>query len=188
MNEALSAFLDILNRMGLRHVVVGSIASSIHGLPRFTNDADLLVEIRLSNIAALAEFAGQSFWFDPDEAAKSIAAGRAFNLIHLASAGKIDVFPAGSNPFHTSELERSVVADWVVPGMAAIRLPVQSAEDTVLSKLLWYQSGGQVSDRQWNDILGIATRHNLDKEYMNNWARRLGVDELVVKLRAEIGD
>src|SRR5579863_5578735 len=107
MNEALSAFIEILNRMGLRHIAVGSIASSIHGLPRFTNDADLLVEIGVSDIVALEELAGEGFYFDREEAIRSIAAGRAFNLIHFGSAGKIDVFPVGSNAFHLSELGRS---------------------------------------------------------------------------------
>jgi hypothetical protein len=101
MNEALSAFLEVLRRIGVRHAAVGSIASSIHGLPPFTNDADLL----------LAEMTKGSFYLDPAQAKTSIAAGRPFNLIRLASSGKTDIFPGGANAFNESELNRSVIAD-----------------------------------------------------------------------------
>jgi hypothetical protein len=69
--------LGILSRMGLRHAAVGSIASSIHGLPRFTDDADILVEIGVGDVESLAKLAEGIFYLDASEAVKSVLAGRA---------------------------------------------------------------------------------------------------------------
>jgi len=187
VNDALRALLAILNDLGLRYFAVGSVASSIHGVARFTNDVDLLVEIDESAVDQIAARAGKAFYVDPDEAKRSIRIGRAFNLLHLATAGKIDIFPIGRDEFHQSELARSAEQEWVVPGQGAIRLPVASAEDTVLSKLRWYKMGGMVSDRQWSDILGVASRVDLHWAYLRQWAPRIGVAELLDRLGAEVG-
>jgi hypothetical protein len=184
MNEALQELLLILRDLGLRHMAVGSIASSIHGLPRFTNDTDLLVDIREEHVGPLVTRTKGTFYLDSDEARRSVAAGRAFNLIHLSSASKIDIFPA-VHEFHATELKRSAVAEWIAPGSAAISLPVASAEDTVLSKLLWYKAGGAVSDRQWSDVLGIAARKKLDWGYIESWTAKLGIAGLSDRLRSE---
>ena len=179
-----------LKQLGLRWFVAGSVASSIHGLARFTNDVDLLVDLDERAVDVLAELVGKSFYMDASEAKRAIRLGRAFNLIHLASAGKIDIFPLGQDEFSRSELARSVEADWAVPGAvpgeSATRLVVASPEDTVLSKLRWYKLGGQTSDRQWGDILGVATRIELEWQYIRDWAPRLGVAELVDRLAAEV--
>jgi hypothetical protein len=186
MNDALRAFLEILDELGLRYIAVGSMASSIHGIARFTNDVDLLVEIDDLAIEQIAARVGAMFYLDPDEARRSIRLGLAFNLLHIASASKIDVFPLGTDEFHRSELARSIASEWVIPGQSSIGLRVASAEDTVLSKLRWYKLGGMVSDRQWSDVLGVATRADLDWPYMREWALRLGVSELLERLTAEL--
>ena len=187
MNDALRIFLAILAELGLRYFAVGSVASSIHGIARFTNDVDLLVGIGQQEIDRMAALARDEFYIDADEARRSIRTGRAFNLVHLASASKIDVFPIGQDDFHRSELERSAEAEWAIPGQEPIRLRVASAEDTVLSKLRWYKMGGMVSDRQWSDILGVASRSAIDREYLKEWAPRLGVADLLDRLLSEVG-
>jgi len=64
---------------------------------------------------------------------------------------------------------------------------VASAEDTVLSKLRWYKLGGMVSDRQWSDILGVASRADLQWDYLRAWGPRLGLTELLQRLIEEVG-
>jgi hypothetical protein len=185
VNDALRAMLAILDELGLRYFAVGSVASSIHGVPRFTNDVDLLVELNEGAVNQIAVRAGETFYIDPDEAKRALRMGRAFNLLHLASASKIDVFPLGRDEFHRSELARAAEQEWVVPGQGSIRLRVASAEDTVLSKLRWYKMGGMVSDRQWSDILGVASRADLDWSYLREWAPRTGVAELLERVFLE---
>jgi hypothetical protein len=108
-----------------------------------------------------------------------------FNLLHLATAAKIDIFPLGRDEFHRSELTRATEQEWTLPGQGSIRLRVASAEDTVLSKLRWYKMGGMVSDRQWSDILGVASRVDLDWSHLREWAPRIGVPELLERVFAE---
>ena len=185
MNEALAALLKILNELGIRFFAVGSVASSIHGLPRFTRHVDLVAKIPSPDVESLAGRVSSEFYLDSDEARKALEMGRAFNLIHLATAAKFDIFPLQQDAFHASELARSTEHEWVIPGEGAVRLPVASPEDTILSKLLSYKKGGQVSDQQWSDILGVASRPAVDWDYMRLWAIRLGVADLLDRLKKE---
>lgn len=150
MYEALTAILRILNELGIRYFGAGSVASSVHGVARFTQDVDLVVEIVDEQVDALVQRAGGEFYVDAEEARGSVSRGRAFNLIHLPSAYKIDIFPVGQSLFNASELSRAQPEAWIVPGSGTIRLPVASPEDTVLSKLVWYRDGrsfGSAVDR-----------------------------------------
>jgi hypothetical protein len=185
MNDALTTLLRVLDKLGIRYFAAGSVASSIHGLPRFTQDVDLVVQIEQAHIESLASLTSGAFYMDVNEARGAVRRGRAFNLIHLATAYKIDLFPLGQDPFNASEMARAQVQDWSVPGADPIRLPVASAEDTILSKLVWYRQGGMVSDRQWNDILGVAGRATLDRVYMRDWAQKLGIKDLLERLFEE---
>jgi hypothetical protein len=187
VNEALAALLHVLNQLGIKYFAVGSVASSIHGLPRYTQDVDLVVQLGQEHIERISSLTSREFYMDRDEAQLAVGLGRAFNLIHLASASKLDIFPMQQSEFHRSEMSRSSEEDWVIPGECTVRLPVASAEDTILSKLIWYKQGGQVSDRQWSDILGVATGAERDWDYMRAWAPRLGVGDLLERVFGEAG-
>jgi hypothetical protein len=185
MNEALTALLHVLDDLGIKYFAVGSVASSIHGLPRFTQDVDLVVQLDRKHVEPIVSRTSLEFYMDRDEALHALCLGRAFNLIHLATASKIDIFPMTQSEFHLSEMSRSAEEGWIIPGEGTVRLPVASAEDTILSKLIWYKQGGQVSDRQWSDVLGVATGKRRDWEYMRAWAPRLGVADLLEQLFGE---
>jgi len=64
-----------------------------------------------------------------------------------------------------------------------------SPENTVVNKLEWYKMGGQVSTRQWNDILGILKRQgaSLDLTYLDRWSVALGVSDLLERALMETG-
>jgi hypothetical protein len=185
MNEALTALLRVLDDLGIKYFAVGSVASSIHGLPRYTQDVDLVAQLGQEHIERIFSRTSAEFYMDCDEARRAVRLGRAFNLIHLATASKIDVFPMQQSEFHFSEMSRSSEEEWVIPGEGTLRLPVASAEDTILSKLVWYKQGGQVSDRQWSDILGVAAGTGRDWDYMRAWAPQLGVADLLERLFGE---
>ena len=114
---------------------------------------------------------------------RAIRERRAFNLIHIGSAMKFDVFP-NLTDFHDAELERATLTPLRIEGAALC--PVATPEDILLSKLQWYREGGEVSNHQWNDIVGILTQNpNLDWAYVNSWAARLHVADLLVRARAD---
>ena len=100
-----------------------------------------------------------------------------FNMIHQASFFKADIFVSSGRPFDTSQFERRVLIA-VSPGRS---LAIASAEDTVLAKLEWYRIGGEISDRQWRDVLAVlaAQSTRLDHAYMRRWATALGVPDLL---------
>ena len=181
--EGLNELTSALTSLGIRFLVTGSLASSAHGVVRGTMDGDLVALIFPPQAKMLAKALGAGWYSDLEMMEQAIRQRRAFNLIHIGSAMKFDVFPALTD-FHDSELERAMPTPLRIEG--AKPCPVATPEDSLLSKLQWYRQGGEVSDRQWNDIGGILVQNpNLDWDYVNSWAARLGVSDLLEKARAD---
>ena len=187
ITEAFQAVLAAFDQLEVRFLIGGSLASSTHGLPRQTNDVDILAAIVTDQAEALGEALGGGFYYDAEHARKSIELGRPFNLIHSKSALKFDIYPAGNDPFAHSELTRRNYASIGLPGFEGVEYPVTSPEDTILAKLSWFRKGGEISDRQWNDIRGVLSvqRARLDYDYLSTWAERIGVADLLARLLAE---
>lgn len=185
MIDAVAFLLQILTELEIRFYAGGSVASSIHGIARYTQDLDLVVDLKLDMISLFAARLEAQFYADEQQMRESIRFGRSFNLIHLSSGFKIDIYPLPQDAFHRSEMARSAQHKWVIDAKHSVQLPVASAEDAVLSKLVWYRRGGEISDRQWNDVLGIAQTRQLDWGYLSSWASPLGVESLLDKLRTE---
>lgn len=184
MNEPLAGVLislvPVLESLGIRYAVVGSLASSIRGMYRVTADADLLAEIRPQQAKALAQALGKDWYADPELIGSAIRAGRAFNIIHIPTAMKVDIFPARSD-YHYLQMERATPLAIFASDPSA-KLAVTSPEDIILSKLEWLAAGGEASDMQWKDILGVvAMSRDLDMDYLNRWATRLGVSPILAR-------
>ena len=183
--HALSQLTPVLNRLGIHYVVVGGLASAARGIYRTTFDGDLLAIIAPLAAPSLVAALGKDWYADADMMERSIRASRSFNVIHIPTAQKIDIFPA-TDDFHASQIERATLAT-VFPTETDLQLPVASVEDIVLAKLKWYREGGEVSEKQWNDIGGVlATNPNLDMNYLRPWAARLRVTDLLDKALAEV--
>jgi hypothetical protein len=112
--------------------------------------------------------------------------GRPFNLIHYATSFKVDIFPLKSDAYSRESFARRRFEQSKSFG-APIECAVATAEDTILSKLLWYRAGGETSERQWNDLRGIrmVSGSVLDYEYLRKWAEYLKVADLLEELLAE---
>lgn len=178
--DALNQLKPVLDSIGIRYAIVGSLASSAHGIYRSTADGDLLAQIVPSHARRLLSALGRDWYGDIDEIGRAIRDGRSFNLIHIPTAMKIDIFPARTE-FHENQLMRATEIT-VVPGDDSARFPVASPEDVLLAKLQWYQAGGEVSEKQWGDITGIlATKRGLDFPYLESWAAELGVGHLLAR-------
>ena len=139
-----------------------------------------MADLHPAQAAAFAEQLSGEFYADADMIRDALRAGRSFNLIHFASSYKFDIFPLSSDPYHQMQFSRRVVRD-IVLGGETLAVPVATAEDTLLMKLVWYRSGGEVSERQWNDVRGIVAVQGprLDREYLAHWAAYLKVADLV---------
>jgi hypothetical protein len=181
--QGLNELTSALTALGIRFLVSGSLASSAHGVVRGTMDGDLVALVFPSHAKLLAKALGPGWYADPEMIELAIRDRRAFNLIHIGSAMKFDIFPALTD-FHDSELERATPTPLRIEGAALC--PVATPEDSLLSKLQWYREGGEVSDHQWNDIVGILTQNpGLDWAYVNSWATRLHVADLLDRARAD---
>jgi hypothetical protein len=169
-----------LDRCGIPYAVGGSVASSYHGSPRATNDVDLLVGFLPAKAESFAQALGPDFYADPDMIRDALFNGRSFNVIQLKTTYKFDFYPAASDPFAGQQLARRVVARSDLLG-EPLDFPITTPEDIILAKLAWFRKGGSVSARQWNDVLGVVRIQGdrLDRAYLNDWAERLGVRELL---------
>jgi len=183
LTETLSLIKAALERLGMRYVVGGSVASSARGIWRSTLDVDLVVAIKAAQADALAEALGPEWYADSEMIRRAIQQRRSFNVIYIRYAQKVDIFPA-TKEFHEAQLERATV---IPLGAGRIPCPVATAEDILLAKLQWYRMGGEVSERQWSDVAGIlAVAPDLDAAYLRTWAARLGVEDLLDKAVADL--
>jgi hypothetical protein len=180
--------VDILEELGVRYHLGGSFASAIHGVPRQTMDADLVVDLDGGTVVRLVERLRDRFYVDLDTAQEAVANRGSFNSIHLTSGFKVDFFVKGAGEFDDVELARGEITQ--ISSDPPRSAYVKSAEDTVLRKLQWYRSGGEVSDRQWRDVLGVlmAAGGELDWPYIRDWALRLGVADLLDRAKSQVGN
>lgn len=182
ISEALKvtlAVIDALEEIGVRYHLGGAFASSIHGVPRQTRGVDLVADLRAKHVTALVGRLADTFYVDGGMIREAISRHSSFNLVHFESGFKVDIFVLGEGPFDLEEFGRSKPARLVQEPPRDVF--VKSPEDTVLRKLTWYRLGGQVSERQWLDVLGILKlqAEGLDKEYLSRWAADLGVADLL---------
>ena len=182
--ETLSSLSAAFDRLGIPYLVGGSLASSVRGVARATMDIDVVAIVAVPQTERLARELGPDWYAEPDQMRAAIAARRAFNVIYIPLGTKVDIFPA-TEDFHLSQLERATRAPLAFLD-DPVEYPFATAEDILLAKLRWYREGGEVSERQWYDILGIlAASPALDLDYAHSWAERLRVHDLLAKALAE---
>jgi predicted nucleotidyltransferase len=164
-----------LERLGVRHYVTGSIASSLHGDPRATNDADLVAALSPFHFERLKKELGDRFYVDEEDFLHAVKEERSFNLIDELELAKVDVFCVAVSGYQREALDRAVTMELERDDPFTF-VKVASASDVVLSKLRWYRLGGETSDRQWRDLLGV------DLEYLRRWSREQGTLDLLDRL------
>jgi hypothetical protein len=170
-----------LERIGISYAVGGSLASSLHGVMRSTLDVDIVADMRLEHIQPLVAALSQEFYADDEMMRDAIEHHSSFNLIHYETAFKVDIFIRKLRAFDQMQLERRRMS--VIATDPEQSIYVVSPEDIILAKLEWYRMGGEVSERQWRDILGVlkAQEDRLDQAYLRQWAAALNVADLLAK-------
>ncbi len=169
----------VLDRLGIPYLAGGSLASSLHGIPRATQDVDLVADLGPEQVEPLVAALRGDFYVDDRMIRDAISRSSSFNVIHLATMLKVDVFVPGPEPHAVEEMRRRQRV--LVNEGPTQELSVASAEDVVLHKLHWFQLGERVSERQWRDVLGVLKVQGarLDLAYLRRWATCLGVAELL---------
>ena len=123
------------------------------------------------------------FYVDDEALRRAVRARTSANLVHHETQVKIDIFVAGGTPLDEQQLARRRAVD---VGGGRI-LHVHPPEDILLQKLRWYRQGGEVSDRQWRDIVGIVRTQGtrLDRDYLTRYAPVLDVGDLLARAVGE---
>lgn len=170
-----------LERCGVRYVLGGSLASSASGEPRSTLDVDVMVDLGAEAIDCVVQALGPDFYAERDTLARAVRDRKSANIIHVPSATKVDLFIRGATSIEPRQMERRRLIRLDDPPDAS--LYVYSAEDILLQKLRWFRLGGEVSDRQWRDVLAIVAVQGdrLDRAYLRPAAEEIGVTDLLAR-------
>lgn len=171
-----AAFEDL----GIGYFLGGSLASSFQGEPRSTNDIDFVADLRPGDAARLARVLGSEFEVDEESLEDAIRRRSSWNLFFLPTVVKIDIFIKGSSPFDQIEFDRRRMLRTGHDGRSLI---IKSPEDSILRKLVWYRSGGEVSSHQWRDLVQVlrTSAPVLDRDYLSQWSGQLGVADLLAR-------
>lgn len=177
----------VFEKLGVPYLIGGSLASALYGMVRTTQDADLVAEMRLEHLQPFVAALKDEFYVDDEMIAESIQRNSSFNIIHRETMFKVDVFIPRPRPFLRSQLARAQKQTFTFETEVSAKFA--SPEDTILSKLEWYRMGGEVSERQWRDVLGVLKTRagDLDLNYLWKWAGELHVGDLLERSMKEAG-
>jgi hypothetical protein len=177
----LKQLTDALDDLKISYAIGGSIASSVYGKVRFTQDADITVAPFGDEAGQLYDVLKEAFYISKDAMNQAISDQSSFNIIHLKSAFKIDIFIQKNDDFHRLMFVRrkKIKLDESIDHL----FDIVSAEDVILLKLQWYQSADCLSDRQWSDVLGVLTVQagSLDMKHLRDCSEKLGLKALLEK-------
>jgi hypothetical protein len=173
--EVIGLVVGILERLSIPYMLTGSVATSFHGRPRATHDADVVVDPEPGQVDRLLnELERCGFYVPADAARDAVQTRRQFNVIEKSRATKIDLIVRKERPFSVEEFRRRQRVDLPMARSVAI----VTAEDSILSKLEWARRSGD-SARQLRDAAGVVELNpNLDRRYISHWAGELGVLDL----------
>lgn len=154
----------------IEYFLGGSIASTVYGEPRFTQDVDIILRLSPWKVSKLAnEFEGE-FYLSLPTLQEAASQGTTANLIHLATNFKIDLMFSRETPFEISAFERRVKHQ-----VTDLEFYFCTAEDIILAKLDWHRKSSQMLDRQLRDIQTVMmVQQSLDLDYLRTWARHQG--------------
>lgn len=184
--SVLSQVARALEHLNIPYVLVGSFASSMHGMYRSTADINILADIKVFQVHPLFEVLKEAFYVDEHAMRDAVAQRRSFKAIHFDSVFKVDVFVPKDDEFARAQLDRRQLRKISPDTEEAVF--VATAEDTILAKLRWYQAGEETSITQWNDVVGIigTSRDTLNLDYLTDWSEKLGLTELLQKALDEV--
>ena len=116
-------------------------------------DIDMAVRMSLDHVDRLVAAVIDQYYVSADMVRDAVIRKSSFNILHYESALKVDIFVLGEGLLDRRQIDRRRRV--VVDAGRSFELWTGSTEDQVLRKLAWFRSGGEVSDRQWRDVLGI---------------------------------
>jgi hypothetical protein len=170
--ELLAWLAQHLTAVNIPFMVVGSLCSSYHSEPRFTHDADVVIDPTAPQLEQLLTLLGDEIYVSREAAHEALQKRNQFNIIDFAGGWKVDLIVRKPRPFNVEEFQRRQTVMWHGNPM-----PMATAEDVMLAKLEWNKI--TPSEKQLSDVLKVAVAQwpRLDQAYLRKWAPTLGVSE-----------
>lgn len=183
--EALAPVVRTLRDLGIPHFVGGSIASSFHGATRSTMDVDLVCELTEDKVTAFASCFARDFYISEPAVRDAVLRKSCFNLIHLPTSFKVDVFVSRRRPFDNESMRRATTER--LGESKTVDVPIASAEDSIIAKLEWYRLTDETSERQWDDVSRLLRilGQTADVSYLKRAAASVGVSDLLDRLLSQ---
>lgn len=180
--DALSPVVAAFRTLDIRHFVGGSVASSFHGATRTTMDVDVVCELTEDKISSFIELFDRDFYISEPAVRDAVRRKSCFNLIHMPTSFKVDVFVSRGRPFDAESMRRASAHR--LGDNRTVNVPIASAEDSIISKLEWYRLTDETSERQWDDVSRLIKLLGdvADFEYLKHAAESVGVADLLAKL------
>ena len=184
---AVQPVLKAFENLSIPYYIGGSVASSIYGMARATMDVDIVADLKISHINRLKQILENEYYIDDEMIADAIRSASSFNLIHLETMIKIDVFLHKEDTYAQMALLRK--RKDTLEELANVEFYFCSPEDIIIAKVQWYKLGDFVSERQWLDVIGVIKVQEdlLDKKYLKRWSQKLGLASLMQKAFDEAG-
>jgi hypothetical protein len=180
-DEAVIAIIDALAAVGVRYMIVGSLASNVHGIPRSTRDADIVVEIDPPLLRRLAEVLPSSLRLQPQGSFETVTGTTRYVIELQGSSFICELFLCGEDPHDRERFSRREFVRVFERGAY-----IASAEDMIITKLRWANEGQRAKDL--DDVRNIiAVRSDeLDWDYVQRWTSEHGTRELLGQVRGSV--
>src|SRR6266536_378026 len=176
--DAIKPVIAAFEQSKIVYYIQGTIAASLYGMQRSTFTVDLVADLYTKHTDILLEQLKLAYAIDEQVIREAISERTCFDIVHIKSLVKVTVSLSQNHPFE-QEIRRRLQKHVLAENNPSIC--VASPEDIVLSQLIEYQTGGEVADDQWNEILGVlkVQSTNLDFPYLERWASKLNIADIL---------
>lgn len=180
-DEATVAVIDALDRAGIPFMIVGSLASNFHGIPRATLDADFVIRLDGVPIAALALALPSDLRLEPQAAFETVTGTTRYLVTLRNSAFVCELFLCSDDPHDIARFDRRQHVR-VLDRHAFMA----TAEDMIITKLRWAAEAGRTKDR--DDVRNImaVVGSELDWAYVEQWCTRHRTKALLAAIRESL--
>jgi len=181
--DAAGAIAGVFEALDVPYLIGGSLACTTWSVPRFTLDVDVVAALEEHHVTPLLEALGGRWYSDEAAIREAITRCTSFSVVRLRGMIKVDVFVPPDEGLHQSKWSRVRHADLDCDR----ELPITSPEDILLQKLDWYRRGGESSEQQWLDVTTLLRiqKEHLDHAYLDEWAERMELSELLARARSD---
>jgi hypothetical protein len=180
--DALEPVIQVLRELGIQHFIGGSIASSFHGATRSTMDVDVVCDMTEAQAVSFVSRFSKDFYVSLTAVENAVRRKSCFNLIHLPTSFKVDVFVSRGRQFDIDSMHRATQE--TLGTTKTLKVPIATAEDSIISKLEWYRLTNETSERQWDDVTRLVRLlgDHADITYLRQAADAVEVRDLLERL------